>query len=144
MSGDTKLNQLVKPIAANGPSESWSWCGRTYKHQDRVSLNLHHQVLGELIRIHEDQPVQPFRGVLMELHMATLIFNGIPRDRILLVHHVATGASVGTWWSRKLRSFGMPLKDARRQCEVSIRTSRRLYRLILVVGAIRMSSPSTW
>ena len=100
----TKLSQLdalnaLKPIAANGPSYSWSWCGKEYKKRkwssrpDSGLLNRHHQVLRQLIRMVPTTRISraSLREVLKELHREIGIFGHCPGKEKL--HDIATVAA---------------------------------------------------
>ena len=103
----TKVNTSVgltalKYIAAKKQTEAWSWHGTTYckttkrARPHKGSLNVHSDVLRELIRLAPTTRLSRYslRDILFQLHIETdNIFDGIPRERSLQLHEVATAAS---------------------------------------------------
>ena len=102
----TKVNKAegvnaLKDIAEKKETEAWCWKGTTYAKNTKGarphkgSLNVHSEVLRELIRLAPATRITrtSLRDVLKDLHIWTGIFDGIPRERSLQLHEVATAAS---------------------------------------------------
>ena len=99
----TKVNTSVGVNALKdiAQTEAWSWHGTTYckktkgARPHKGSLNLHSEVLRELIRLAPTTRLSRYslRDILFQLHIQTGIFNGIARERSLKLHEAATVAA---------------------------------------------------